>query len=299
MIKIISYLLLIRLRKILPKGDSFAILLFLFFYGVAVYFLNLSYNNYGSYFIYGSVLDVLLYHSNRKDLELLKRHKRVKEILFVEYIIYSLPFLFVYIYHHNFLFVAIQILVTLAILFLEPVLFKSIKYPFNLFNPFWHICFRKYKLLFFVPIVFFLNYVGWQSNNGNLNIATLFVASVFGCIPSFEREELQHIKMSYFESKKYLMEQIKCVLYNASFLSIPIILCFIVLQKWDLLVFVPLIYFFPIVNILFKYSFYYNVLLQQIFFIIFVVNTQSGLSLLVLPFLYYKSFKTIEQIQYA
>lgn len=83
------------------------------------------------------------------------------------------------------------------------------------------------------------------------------------------------------------------------FLSIPIIVCFILLQKWNLLVYVPFIYFLPVVNIGFKYSFYYNVLLQQLFFILFVINTQSGLSLVAVPFLFYKSYKTIEQIQYV
>lgn len=273
--------------------------LFLIFYGIAVYFLNQAYADYGNYFIYGSVLDVLLYHINRKDLELLERYSKAKLLLISEYTIYSLPFLLAYVWFQDWLFVCIQFFFIIIFLFIKLNFYKTIKYPFKLFNPFWHISFRKHKLILFLPLLLFLNYVGWQSNNENLNIASLFVASILGCIPSFEREGLQHIKMSYFQSRKYITEQIKSVFFNASFLSIPIILCFIVLEKWNLLFFVPLVYFFPITNILLKYSFYSNALLQQIFFILFVVNTQNGLSLLALPFLYYKSYKTIEQIQHA
>lgn len=298
MVKILQYLILIRLRKFLPKQDSFAILLFLFFYGMAIFFLNQTYSKYGNYFIYGSIIDIFLYHSNRKDLELLKQYKKIKVLLLTEYTIYGLPFLFIYIFHKNWSFVAIQILTSFVILFVKlPPSFKSIKYPFKLFDPFWHINFRKHKLIVFLPLIFFLNYIGWQSNNENLNISTLFLASIFGCLPSFQRENINHIKMSYFQSNIYIVAQIKNTLYNVSYLAIPIILCFVILQKWDLLLFLPLVYFLPIVNILFKYSFYYNILLQQLFFIVFVVNIQSGLPLLALPFMYYKSLKTLKQIQ--
>lgn len=298
MFKILFTLIIVRLRKILPKDDFFAYLLFFIFFGVSSYILSGIYVKFSNYILLFS-LEILLYHSNRKDLELLKTRKNYLLIIFLEYLFYSLPTILIILLNKDF----VNLYAYLIVLFLYTLTskrsFRIIKYPFKLLNPFWHISFRKYNLLFFLPLLIFLNYIGWQSNNENLNIASLFVASILGCIPSFEREELQYIKMSYFQSRKYITEQIKCIFFNASFLSIPIILCFIVLEKWNLLFFVPLVYFFPITNILLKYSFYSNALLQQIFFILFVVNTQNGLSLLALPFLYYKSYKTIEQIQHA
>lgn len=299
MFKIIKYLILIRLRNFLPKGDSFANFLFFLFYVLSIYFLNKIYVKYGSYFIYASLLDIFLYHSNRKDLELIKRYKDFKLLIFVEYLIYALPFLFIYVINANFWFIVIQLLFTFLTVFIKPQSFKANKYPFLLFDPFWHICFRKYKLIIFFPIVIMLNYLGWEYDNENLNIASLFVAGLFACVPSFQREEIDHIKISYFKARQYIVKQIKNVLYNSSFLCVSILFCFLVFRKWDLLVFLPLLFFVPVVNILFKYSFYFNTFLHQLFFILFIVYVQSGLPLLVLPFLFYKSIKTIEKIQYA
>ncbi|MFH6955973.1 hypothetical protein ACHRV1_01095 [Flavobacterium aquidurense] len=172
-----------------------------------------------------------------------------------------------------------------------------LKYPFKLFDPFWHICFRKNKLIVFVPLIIFLNIVGNEYQNENLNISTLLIIAIVGCLPSFQREKLVHLKVSSFVSKKYLLKQIQVVLLNTTILSTILIICFIMFKKWDLLLLVPLVFLFPVINILFKYTFFANALLHQIFFALFIGTAQVGLPFLVLPFLYYKSIQTINKLQ--
>lgn len=298
MITTIKYLILIRFRKILPKDDYLAISLFLIFYAFAVYFFNKIFLRY-SYFFLFATLELFFYHQNRKDLDLLKLCKNYKFLLVVEYLIYSFPYLFIYAINHRFDIFLIHFSIVTILILIPKRNFKIIKYPFKLFDPFWHICFRKNKLIIFIPLVVFLNIVGDKYHNENLNISTLFIVTIIGCLPSFKREELVHLKASSFNSKEYLLKQIQGVVSNTILLSFILIVCFCILQKWDLLLFVPVTFLFPIISILFKYSFFLNPLLQQLLFAFFIGTMQIGLPFFILPFLYYKSIKTINELRYV
>jgi hypothetical protein len=298
MIKIIKYLILIRFRKILPKDDYLAIGLFLFCYTILIYFLNNLFPKY-SYCYLASALELAFYHQNRKDLSLLKISKNYKLLLFTEYLIYSFPFLFIYIINHRWDIIVIHCSILYSLILINKLGLKNIKYPFKLFDPFWHICFRKYKLIVFIPLIIFFNVIGNEYNNDNLNIASLFFVSFVGCLPSFNREHLIHLRASFFDSKGYLLKQIQEVLYNVFIMSIVLIACFVIFKKWNLLLFIPLVFLFPSISILFKYTFFTNRLLQQVFFALFVGNIQIGLPFLILPYLYYQSIKTIKQLKNA
>lgn len=298
MIKIIKYLVLIRFRKILPKDDYLAIFLFLLFYAVVIYFLNQLFPKYSYYFLL-SVLELVFYHQNRKDIEMLKVNKKYLSIIFTEYLIYSFPFLFVYIFNKRWDFVIIHFLLLTFLTAINKKEIRSIKFPFKLFDPYWHICFRKYKLIVLIPLIIFLNLIAFQYHNENLSIASLFVVSFIGCLPSFNREQVIHLKVSVFNSRQYLLEQIKATFYNILLLTIILLFCLLFFQKWELLWFVPLVFLFPMISVLFKYSFFNNILLQQLFFALFVGNIQTGLPLLILPYLYYLSIKKITHLQYV
>ncbi|KIA98043.1 hypothetical protein OA93_11350 [Flavobacterium sp. KMS] len=298
MIKILKYLILIRFRKILPKDDYLAIGLFLAFYAVIIYFLNQLFPKY-NYFFLITTLEIAFYHQNRKDIELLRVNKNYRLLLFLEYTIYSFPFIIIYLINQRWDILIIHFLILYFLILLNKVGLKTIKYPFRLFDPFWHICFRKNKLILFIPLIIFLNVMGDQYNNDNLNLASLFLVSFIGCLPSFNRENIIHIKISSFDSGKYLLKQIQIAIYNTLLLSTALILCLLVFKKWDLLLFVPLVFLFPIISILFKYAFFSNSLLQQIFFALFIINIQIGIPFLILPYLYYKSIKTINNLKYV
>jgi hypothetical protein len=298
MIKILKYLIVIRFRKILPKHDYLAIGLLLLFYAVIIYFLNQVFPKYSYYFLI-TTLELAFYHQNRKDIELLKVNKNYRLLLFLEYLIYSSPFIFIYIINYRWDIVIIHFVILYFLILLSKIGVKIIKYPFRLFDPFWHICFRKNKLVLFIPLVIFLNVMGNMHHNDNLNLASLFIVAIIGCLPSFKRENVIHIKMSFFNSRKYLLKQIQVGLYNTLMLSTVLILCLLMFKKWDLLLFVPLIFLLPIISILFKYSFFSNELLQQLFLALFIINIQIGLPFLILPYLYYKSIKTINNLKYV
>lgn len=298
MIKIIKYLIIIRFRKILPKDDYLAISLFLLFYAVFIYFLNQLFPKYSYYFLL-STLELAFYHQNRKDIQLLKINKNYVQLLFLEYLIYSFPFLFIYIFNGRWDLLIIHFLILAILIAINKKEIKSIKFPFKLFDPFWHICFRKYKLIIIIPLIVFLNVIAYQYHNENLSIASLFVVSFIGCLPSFNREQLIHLKVSAFNSRQYLFKQIKVTLYNTLLLGIALFFCLVLFQKWELLWFVPLVFLFPAISILFKYSLFNNVLLQQLFFALFVGNIQTGLPLLILPYLYYLSIKKIKHLKHV
>ncbi|MFH7016329.1 hypothetical protein [Flavobacterium sp. FlaQc-47] len=295
MIKILKYLILIRFRKILPKDDYVAIGLFLLFYVGVFYFLNKLFPQYPYLFLFSSV-ELIIYHRNREDLDLLKFGKNFKILLFIEYLIYSFPFILIYLLNKRWDILLIHISTLMLLIVIKKRDFKIISYPFKLFDPFWHICFRKDKLLIFIPLVIFLNILGNEYHNENLNISTLLIITIIVCLPSFKREKLIYLKVSPFDSKTYLRKQIQVGLLNTSMISFVLLVCLILFKQWNLLLFMPLVFIFSVVSVLFKYSFFSNPLLQQIFFIFFIGTAQFGLPFLMIPFLYYKSVKTINEV---
>jgi len=297
--KILQFLLLIRLRKILPKDDYTAIGLVLVLYAALIFALDKVFLKYDYYFLLGS-LEIVTYHKNRKDLEFLQTSKNYKLILFSEYAIYSFPFLIIYCLHLRWDLILLHFLIMYTLLFLtRKIDFKIVKYPFKLLDPFWHISFRKNYLFVFIPIIILLNFLGNEYHNENLNIASLFITSFICCVPSFQREEIIHIKASIFSSKEYLLKQIQVTVYNTFLIGLVLSASLIGFQKWDLLVFIPLIFLMPIIALLFKYCFFSHTLLQQIFFALFLGTMQTGLPFLIIPYLYYKSIKTINTLVYV
>lgn len=298
MIKIVKYLILIRFRRILPKDDYLAITLFLAFYVFVIYFLNQLFPRYSYYFLM-SALELVFYHQSRKDIDLLKTNKNYRLILFTEYLVYSAPYLIIYTINQRWDILILHFIILYLLIQISKVGYKIIKYPFKLLDPFWHICFRKNKLILAMPLVVFLNYIGNESQNENLNLASLFVVSFICCIPSFKREHLIHIKMSTFDSKKYLLKQIQVTLYNTVLISSVLIVYFLIFKKWDLLLYIPLVFVFPVINVLFKYSFFSNEIVQQLFLALFIINIPIGLPFLILPYLYYRAIKTINNLKYV
>ena len=296
MLKILIYLITIRFRKLFAKDDFLAIGLFIAFYIFAVISLNRYFAAYKYYFLL-SVVDIGVYHLGRKDLGLLKMYRNFKMLLFIEYVLYSVPFLVLYAVNYRIDFVVVHLLIIAALLFAGAIQLKPVSYPFRRFDPFWIVCFRKYYLLLFILIVIFLNVMGVVYDNENLNIASILVVSLAGCIPGFKREQLLHVKMSFYQSGSYLAQQILASCRNAAFLIVPLLICLIACGCWNLLPFVLLVFILPAINILFKYSFFRSMLQHQLLFALLLGNIMMGLPLLIIPFLIYKSIQNIKNIQ--
>lgn len=298
MYKIIHYLFIVRFRKLVSKGDNLAIFLILLFYLSIAFFVFKNYDLFKNYLLLFFV-EIFFYHLGRTDIELLKLRKDYKIILLLEYVLYSLPFYLVLILKQDFL-VLISILTAKIILINSKKLnFKTISYPFDIFNVFWHTSFRKYKILYFFPLAFLLIWVSISYDNENILYLILLLLLIICCIPSFEKERIAEIKKNPFDSKKYLLYQFKNSIINTFYITIPFLIIFISLLQWEKALIILILFIFPVTNILLKYIYFNNTFLHQIIFVFFITCTilLYGLPLLSLPFLYRKAIKNLNSIK--
>ena len=168
-----------------------------------------------------------------------------------------------------------------------------------MFDVFWTISFRKYKLFLLIPVLGFIIYMGFKYQNPNLQYFVLLVLGIILCIPTSEREKLHFIKASFFIGKNYLLQQIKTTCHNSIFVLIPIVIVFAIFQDFDKIAFIPLVLLLPIVNLLFKYVFFDRIIVHNIFFALFMGGLIYGFPLLFIPILYFKAIKNLKIIQNA
>ncbi|CAM3818979.1 Putative ABC-type transport system, permease component [Flavobacterium branchiophilum] len=300
MTKILYFLFIIRFRKIVSKDDYLAIFILCFLYVSIAIIAFINYIDFYNY-LFIMLVDILIHYINRSDLELLKLKNNYKTILFFEYVIYLSPFLIVFLLKKEYLLFLGFILFKIILINTPKINFKTIPYPFHLFNPFWHISFRKYKLALFFPIVLILIYIAIEHNNENIIYFSFIVLALISCIPSFERERLEEIQITPFDSRKYLIYQIKNSIINTLYIIFPIAIALCFFLKWDLILSLFGILIITLINILLKYVFYSNPYLHQIVFIFFVglTITLYGVTLLIIPYLYKKSIENLNAIKYA
>lgn len=296
--KIIKYFFLIRLRKLVAKEDFLAMFFIVIAFLLIPFFLNSVFDKVKNYLLFVT-LEVLVYHTNRKDLELLKLNKSYKFILFTEYFIYTLPYVILLLVNKEYILGLMFIFLLLLFVNLPKISDSKMSYPFCLSDPFWHIGFRKNKLIVVIPIIVFLFIMGERSGNENLKIASLLLTGVVATFPTFDREAIEHIKSSFYLSKSYLIQQIIANLKNTLIISLPILVCIILFRNWNLLLFIPLLFILPVLNILFKYTFFENVFMHQIAFIASIGTIYFGTPFIIAPFLYKKSLTFIKNTQNA
>ena len=300
MIEILKYLFLIRFRKILTKDDYFAIFLIVGVYIFSAFVLYKNYDYFGNY-LFLLFIDIAVYHLNRTDAELLKLKKTYKLILFLEYFIYSLPFYLVFLLKKDYFVMVGFILLKVILINTKKLKFKIIPYPFQLFTVFWHISFRKYKLIYILPLILVLPFLASRYNNENINYFTLIILTIIACIPSFEREKFEEIKLNAFDSEKYLLKQFKCSIMNTFYIVVPIVIILWALLQWEALPFLVVVFLIPLINILLKYVYFNNSFLHQIAFVFFIglSITLYGIPLVAIPFIYKKAIKNLNMIKYA
>ncbi len=298
MITLLVYLIRIRFRKLFGKEDYLAIFILLTGFGVLLYFFNKNYNEYTNYSLL-FLLEIIRIHVDRKDLELLKLSPHFHKILFFEYGVYAFPILVILLINQEFIGAVFLFIILISMSRIPRISLNTLHYPFKMFDPFWVIVFRKHKLLLLFPLIFLLGYMGYKYHNDNLYYAVLVFVGMITCIPSFEREELIHIKASPYVGKNYLFQQYKTITFNFMFLGIPLIILFGIFQQWFLMALVPMILFFPMLNLLFKYAFFERKMIHAIFFTLFLGNIIYGFPLLLIPILYFRAIKNLNKIQNA
>jgi len=296
---IIKYLLIIRLRKWVSKDDYLAYFLLLLLHSLGALFFCFYFEEYKNY-IFLCFFDVIIFNANRDDSSLLMLSKNYKVILFFEYILYLLPYLIVLFLKLEWLFIAVFLLFNLVLINLPKLSFKIISYPFELFNVFWHISFRKHKLLFVYPIIFALCYVYYLHKNENVLLFVFLLLTLVSIIATFEREKTEEIIINPFNSEKYLFFQLKNTLINTSYVLFPAMFLFLILNLDMLVYFLP-VFIISITATLLKYIYFNNIMLQQLVLVLLVVLsiTLFGLPILLIPYLYKKAISNLNSIKYV
>lgn len=302
MLQIVTKLIEIRFRKFLPPRDTVAIVLFICLYLFLSYVLNSKYELIQN-FIFLFSIEIYTYHNNRNDLELLQLNKNYRWILFLEYLFYSLPFLSILVLHLNYIQFVVYLSLLVTYIYLPKTNGLKISYPFRLFDPFWHISFRKNKLWFVVPLPALLAYMGITHTNDNLILASFGLTAVLASSIFNNREPIQFIKATAFDPKKYLIKTIKSTAINTLFIVLPTIIVLLVFQKTALLVYIPLLLILPLQNLLLKYAYFENSLLQQIYFAFTLSSViqiyLAPVFIMLLPFLYKKAITNLQLMHYA
>ena len=232
------YLTYIYYRKLFPKGDILTIGLLLGVLCYALYALYLHYESW-QYALWSLPLGGFMYHNNRKDLPLLKVHSHYRAIIITEYVIENLPFLVLILLKKDFI-TAVAISLSFVLIGCLPQKNFTLKYPFSLADPFWHIAFRKYKLILGLPIAIALIIIGAVYQNPNLALFALALVALIGCIPYFEREFKAHMNVSAYRGKDYLLHQLKAGILNISFLFAPVFITYIICFHWQYTEVLPL-----------------------------------------------------------
>lgn len=296
-IRIAINLVYIYYRKMFVKGDLLAVGLLLTGFAVS---LVAIYRHYADFYqvLFLFLTATFSHHSSRKDFSLLKMYCSLKKTLILEYIAENLPILLLFLLKKDVVSFAIYFILLVMIAFL-PQKSSKIKYPFHIFDPFWHISFRKYKLIVFFPVILFLIIVGKYYNNKNLALFSLFLMTFIGVLPYFQREYLLHINQSVYVGADYLFKQIKIGFLNFITLFTPVFIVFLICFQGAYFWVYPLFFVVLLFGILTKYAFFDSILSQNIIFLFIIAGFQYGISIIMLPFLYYLALKRIKKIQYV
>jgi len=295
---ILHYLFLVRFRKLVSKDDNLAICLIILFHFAVVFLFYKNYNSLNKY-IFIPFLEIVIYHIQRSDIELLRLKKNYKTILFIEYLICFFPFYLVLIFKKELAFIMGILLFQIFLINLPKINLKVISYPFHTFNIFWHVTFRKFKLIYTIPLSIALTFISIKYNNENLIFFVFLILIVISSVSSFEQERVEEIKRNPFDSERYLLYQFKNSLINTFYIICPVIIIVCCFLQWDKLLFVPIIFIVPLINIVLKYNYFSNDYLHQIVFTAFITLTilLYGLPLLLIPFLYRKAIKNINKLK--
>lgn len=294
MIRVVFYLIYIHWRKFFSKGDWLTIGVLLAVFSFCLIGIYQTYEkNY--YFLFIFLISSMAHHFGRNDFQLLQKKSNWRKIIFLEYLFNILPILLIFSLKQDFLYAVLCVFVVSILVFLPQKSFKIV-YPFAIFDPFWVVSFRRYKLIFLFPILIFLLVMGKIYDNENLALFVFFLTAILGVIPYFEREFLAHILASKFKGEKYLGKQILCGMKNFSILFIPIFVLSFVFFSWEITFLGLFSFLFVFLAILTKYTFFENTLMQSIVFVMIIGGYSLGFPLICLPFLYYKAVKNLENV---
>ena len=291
------YLSYIYYRRLFAKGDLLTIVVLITTMVGALYVLYLHYASW-SWILALFPLATLSYHNSREDLSLLRTHPHYRRVLLGEYFIENLPFILLLISKGDYLWAALYFLGLCLIPWLTQRQL-TIPYPFSLSDPLWHTAFRKYKLLFSLPLLIGLVLIAGIYNNPNLALFAFGATGLVCCIPYFEREHPSYITIAAQQGKDYLHSQLIAGIQNTALVFSPLgltyFICFGIEEIAVLLLFLGV----AIVGVLTKYAFFNQPLPQSFAVITIFLGVFYILPLLLLPYFYFLAIQNIQKHQHV
>ena len=194
---------------------------------------------------------------------------------------------------------AVGILLLFVLISCLPQKNLTLKYPFSLTDPTWHIAFRKYKLIIILPFTIALVIIGRIYENPNVALFALGAMAFTACVPYFEREFSPHITVANHKGEMYLREQLKAGLLNTMMLFTPLLITYFIGFGTQNIAILPLFVVIPILGVITKYAFWENPLWQ--FFALAAISAGAIyiIPLVAIPYFYYLAIQKIKKLQYA
>ena len=291
------YLSYIYYRRLFAKGDLLTIVVLITTMVGALYVLYLHYASW-SWILALFPLATLSYHNSREDLSLLRTHPHYRRVLLGEYFIENLPFILLLIVKEDYLWATLYFLGLCLIPWLAQRQF-TIPFPFSLSDPLWHTAFRKYKLLFSLPLLIGLVVIAGIYDNPNLALFAFGAMGLVCCIPYFEREHPSYITIAAQRGKDYLHSQLIAGIQNTALVFSPIGLTYFICFGIDKIAVLFLCLGVAIVGVLTKYAFFNHPLPQSFAIMAIFLGVFYILPLLLLPYFYFLAIQNIQKYQHV
>lgn len=294
MLSIVLSLIVVRLRKFLPKKDITAIVLFIVFYLSIAYILVLKNSN--RLYLILVILDIIFYHLNRKDLNFLKKSGKYRLILFIEYFVYISPIFLFLIIDKSFLSLAFLV-IPFLITYLPKVEKKAVKLPFYLFTPIWHIYFRRYKGIIFIILPILILISGEVNSNANLIYSSVFFSLLFPIIINFENINNDiYILLSKYKGRDFIYLELKYYLINLFVFNLLYVILYVFITFNIESIMVLLVVYCVSSSIIIVKYLPTNNLVKSFIYLVMMCTIHYG-SFLIIPYLFNHSLKKIQKIQ--
>lgn len=293
----LRFIVLNRFRSFFGVHDFYVhVVIFLALVFFSSYVIYPFVADYGFYFL-GWAFYVFNLHCQRKDLELLWfLGKKYYWLLQVEYSLYSLPLLVIWVGTGQWYWALAFVALLNVLIWLPQPKHRIWRYPFHVFTPFWIQGFRKYRWLLYYPLLLFLIWKGHQIANPGLYIFSFIIFTLIVLQATLTLEPREHMVCSVYEGKHYWLKKWESAVLNVSLALLPMLLLFVFLDATYLLLWlIALLICF--LSVLVKYAFYAQPLAQFIILALLLVGLPFGISLLFIPFFSRHATRQINDLQ--
>jgi len=246
-------------------GDASKGWIMLILYVLALLFIGKSESKYLIYLLLAILFaQTISLHTDRKDLHLLSRfyeNRRLKLLVFTDYLLLNLPVLLLILLKDMRLFVASFLFIFLISLTKISFQNKLTYLLLSNYDPLWKTYIRKYPFMLLVfTASYYVHFQGIINENYNLSVGSYLVIPFVGAFSvNGERDKLVFIKQSKLTESEFLANLIKANIFNTFLFLIP----HIIMDLYKLHFEIPcilFILFFTVGTVCLRFIFFHNLL---------------------------------------